>query len=406
MAQRILPKRTAFLFSVCLLAACGLWAEDGDWPRWRGPDGSGISPETAWNPASLNGKPRMLWKASLGVGYSSVAVKGRLLYALGNENGRDTISCLDAGTGKPVWTYSYPCGQGSYPGPRATPTVDGGLLYTLSREGHLLCLEAETGRLRWTRHLVKDFGASPPTWDFAGSPVVSGTRLLLNAGDSGIALDKESGEKLWGKGPGPGGYATPVLAEIGGKSQVVLFRRTSVAGVDPASGAELWSFPWRTDSDVNAADPLVVGSGVFVASAYGHGCALWDVGGARPRELWKSGAFDTHFSSFVLLGRHIYGVDGDARQFGVGTLRCLDARTGREAWSSKSGFGSLISAGGRLIVLTAAGTVITAEAVPDGYREISRGSLPRSQYWTPPAFSRGILYVRNLRGDLFAIDLR
>lgn len=394
------------LLGCLLLAASDLGAEGDDWPRWRGPAGNGISAETQWNPAAVNSHPRMIWKASVGTGFASVAVRGPRLYTLGNEDGKDTVFCLETGTGKVVWTYSYPCGQGAYPGPRATPAVDEGFVYTLSREGHLFCLDAETGKPRWARHLVKDFRAAPPTWDFAGSPVISGSRLFLNAGESGIALDKKSGEKLWGSGGGPGGYATPVLAEISGKPAVVLFRLSSVAALDPASGAELWSIPWRTESDVNAADPLMIGNSVFVASAYGRGCALYDVGGGRPRELWKSGAFGTHFSSFVSMDGYIYGVDGDARQFGAGTLRCLEARTGREAWNSRTGFGSLIAVGKRLIVLNAAGVIITAEATPAAYRELARGPLPRNQYWTPPAFSRGTLYVRDLSGDLVAIDMK
>ena len=335
-----------------------------------------------------------------------MAVKGQFLYTLGNENGTDTVFCLAVETGRKVWSYSYPCGIGSYPGPRATPTVDNGFVYTESREGHLFCLDAETGKPRWAKHLVKDFRVNPPTWDFAGSPVVFADKLILNAGKAGIALDKASGEMLWGGGGGPGGYATPVLAELSGKAAAVIFGRNAVSGIELATGGELWSFPWQTESDVNAADPLVMGEAVFVASAYGVGCALYDVRGNRPTVRWQSKAFRTHFSSFVTLDGHIYGIDGDARQPGAGTLRCLDARTGSEAWSARVGFGSVIAAGGRLIVLGSSGVIITVESTPSAYRELARGLLPRDQYWTPPAFSRGKLYVRNLRGDLFAIDMR
>jgi len=394
------------ILGLFLLPAVGAGAQGADWPRWRGPDGTGVSIETEWNPKSVNSHPKIAWTASVGTGFSSVAVKGQYLYTLGNENEKDTIFCLDAKTGRRVWSYSYPCGLGSYPGPRATPAIDEGFVYTLSREGHLFCLDAETGKVRWARHLGKDFGVNPPTWDFAGSPVVFGDMLLLNAGESGIALDKRSGEKLWGKGGGPSGYATPVLAQFSGKPSAVLFGRDAVMGVELSRGTVEWSFPWRTGSDVNASDPLVLGSRVFVASAYGNGCALYELGSGKPALLWKSQAFQTHFSSFVVLDGFIYGIDGDARQFSAGTLRCLDARTGRESWSARLGFGSLIAVGGRLIVLNAAGTIITVEATPAAFREIARGSLPRNQYWTPPAFVRGILYVRNLQGDLFAIDMR
>jgi outer membrane protein assembly factor BamB len=340
----------------------------------------------------------------VGTGFSSLAVTGDRLYTLGNEDEKDTVFCLEAGSGKKVWSHSYPCGQGSYPGPRATPAADEESVYTLSREGHLFRLDARNGKVIWFRHLVRDFGVSPPQWDFAGSPVVEGESLVLNAGDSGLALDKATGKRLWGS-PGRGGYATPVLARLSGKPATVLFGEDAVRGVELSRGTVLWTYPWQTGSDVNAADPLVAGDTVFIASAYGKGCALLDVAG-QPRLLWKNQSFETHFSSFVLLDGFIYGIDGDARQPSAGTLRCLETRTGRETWSARLGFGSLIAAGRRLIVLTSTGTIVTVEADPSAYREIARGSLPRSQYWTPPAFSRAILYVRNLVGDVFAVDMR
>jgi len=149
---------------------------------------------------------------------------------------------------------------------------------------------------------------------------------------------------------------------------------------------------------------------VFVASAYGKGCALYDVRGPSPTLLWNSDAFQTHFSSFVYLDGYIYGIDGDARQPSAGTLCCLDARTGKPAWSLRLGFGSLIAAGvkggERLIVLSSAGTIFIAAASPGGYKELAKATLPRDQYWSPPALAQGRLFVRNLSGDLFAIDLR
>lgn len=279
-------------------------------------------------------------------------------------------------------------------------------MYSLSREGHLFALDASSGAVRWAKHLVTDFGVSPPDYDFAGSPVVSGGLLLLNAGRSGLAVNKTTGARIWDSGTGPGGYATPVLAELSGTPAVVIFGRIAAYGVALANGAVLWSFEWQTGSDANAADPVVMDGTIFVASAYGKGCALFDVTGARPTPLWRNDAFQTHFGSFVLLDGYLYGIDGDARMPALGSLRCMDVRNGAVAWSAPVGFGSLIAAGSRLVVLTSTGTILVAEASPAGYRELARCILPRNQYWTPPALAQGRLFVRNLTGDLFAIDVR
>jgi outer membrane protein assembly factor BamB len=398
------PTLTVLLLA--LLSAASAVAEISEWPRWRGPDGNGIAPDADVNPKALAGQPKIAWKASLGTGFSSVAVAGSLVYGLGNADGTDTVFCLNAGTGRIVWKYSYRCAQGSYPGPRATPTVHDGVVYTLSREGHLFALDAATGEVLWKKHLVNDLGIQPPGWDFAGSVVVAGDRLLLNAGRSGLALDRSTGATIWESGAGPGGYATPVLAELAGRSSAVIFGERAAYGVDVADGTVRWSFPWVTGSDVNAADPVVFGDRIFVASAYDKGCALYDVSGARPAVVWRNNAFNTHFSSFVSLGGYLYGIDGDARVPNGGVLRCLDVRTGKTAWSAPVGFGSLIATRDHLVVLNSTGTIIVAEASSAGYRELARCSLPRNQYWTPPALAGGKLFVRNLTGDLFAIDVK
>ena len=402
----MLRRAPAIVLLLAFLCAVAPAAQAADWPRWRGPDGSGTAPDEGVNPKAIAGQPKIAWKASLGTGFSSVAVSGSRVYAMGNTASTDTVFCLDADTGRIIWKHSYQCSQGSYPGPRATPTVHEGVVYTLSQEGHLFALDAATGKVRWQKHLADDLGIQPPGWNFAGSVVVAGDRLILNAGRSGLALNRTTGATIWESGSGPGGYATPVLAEFAGRPSAVIFGERAAYGVDTADGTVRWSFDWATGSDVNAADPVVLGDRVFVASAYDKGCAVYDVSGARPAVVWRNNAFQTHFSSFVALEGYLYGIDGDAREPAAGILKCLDARTGKAAWSSPSGFGSLIATREHLVVLNSTGTIIVAEASNAGYRELSRASLPRNQYWTPPALAGGKLYVRNLTGDLFAIDAR
>ena len=397
---------TPALLLLVLFSASSAAAETAEWPRWRGPDGNGIAAGMSVNPKALAGQPKIAWKSSLGTGFSSVAVAGGRVYGLGNTGDTDTVFCLNVETGRVLWKHSYRCAQGSYPGPRATPTVHEGVVYTLSREGHLFALDAATGRVRWQKHLADDLGIQSPQWDFAGSVVVAGGLLVLNAGRSGLALDRSTGATVWESGTEPGGYATPVLAELTGRPSAVIFGERAAYGVDVADGTVRWSFPWVTGSDVNAADPVVLGDRVFVASAYDKGCALYDVSDARPAVVWRNNAFETHFSSFVAMDGSLYGIDGDARVPNGGVLRCLDVVTGKTAWSAPVGFGSLVATRDHLVVLNSTGTIVVAEASSAGYRELARSALPRNQYWTPPALAAGKLFVRNLTGDLFAIDVR
>src|SRR6185436_10355232 len=138
-----------------------LSAQASDWPRWRGPDANGISAESEWKPQSLTGAVKAKWRTNLGLGVCSVSIAGKRLYTLGNVGGSDNVYCMDAETGKLIWRFPYPCPAGNFYGPRATPTLDGGLLYTLSRKGDALCLDAENGKVKWAKDLMREFKAQP-----------------------------------------------------------------------------------------------------------------------------------------------------------------------------------------------------------------------------------------------------
>jgi outer membrane protein assembly factor BamB len=403
----VLMKQRYFLLALaCIVFLCAaVSAAFGDWPQWRGPERNGISTETNWDPAALTRGPRILWRTNVGLGYSGVAVKGDRLYTMGSERGRDSVICMDTRTGREIWSYSYPARSMQYPGPRATPTIDGNFLYTMSSDGQLFCLSADRGAVRWSRNIVEDFGARPPNWGFAGSVVVEEDLLLLNAGPSGLALDKRNGKLAWASGAGTGGYATAVLYTQNGMRYAAIFGRRAIYGVEARTGKEAWSYPWVTGNDVNAADPLVFDDRVFISSDYGSGSALLDISGRQPKLLWRNGNMNSHFSSFVLIDGHIYGNDGFAgRRNGV--FRCLDAETGREMWSQSLGFGSLIAADGKLILLTEQGDLHIALATPSGYREIARArSILSSSCWTPPVLCDGSIYLRNHRGELVCLDM-
>jgi outer membrane protein assembly factor BamB len=275
----------------------------------------------------------------------------------------------------------------------------------LSQEGHLFCFNAENGKVKWQKNITREFGVSPPNWGFAGSPVIEGDLLILNAGVSGLALDKRTGQKVWLSKSGVGGYATPVVYRLDGTQYVAIFGRRALYGVELASGKQLWSFPWVTGHDVNAADPLVHGNRIFISSNYGVGCALIEIQEKGPKLVWKNDKMNSHFSSFIYLDGYIYGNDGTA-SYRRGTFRCLEFETGKEMWGENLGFGSLIATRDTLILFNDRGNLFIAEATPASYREISRAeSVLGSTCWTPPVLCRGRIYLRNSRGDLVCIDV-
>lgn len=364
-----------------------------DWPQWRGALRNGITAETVtWR----GGAPRKVWQATIGQGFSSVAVVGGKLYTAGNVGGTDWVHCLDAVTGKVVWQYKYPCGAGDYPGPRATPTVHNGNVYTLSREGLALCLNAASGKVVWQQKLAGQI----PQWGFAGSPLISGARAIYNVGTHGTALDKTTGKTLWRTGESASGYAAPVPFTAGGQSGVAIFAAKGLVAVNPANGQALWQFPWETSYDVNAADPLFSGDSVFISSNYGKGGALLRLSGGQPSAVWQTRAMKNHFNTCVLVNGNLYGNDEN-------TLRCLDWATGRERWSMRGmDKGGLIAAGNQLLVLTGRGELVLAAASPSAFQEQARATVLSGTCWTHPVLANGLLYCRSQEGTLVALSMR
>jgi outer membrane protein assembly factor BamB len=391
-------RRSCIITSAGLLVIAILPLSASDWPQWRGPARNGVSAEKGLN-ANV-GSARKVWTAKVGEGWSSIAVVGNRVYTAGWSNGQDTIWCLDAATGKPAWRWSYPCSEGDYGGPRATPTVTDGKVYIMSREGGVACLNAQTGKVVWGRNVAKETGADMPQWGFTGSPLVEGNVVIFNIGATGTALDKATGRIVWKSG-GMGGYSSPAPYTMGSQRAVALFSSKSVEAVNPVNGAVLWQHPWETNFDVNAADPIFAGTDVFISSNYGRGCALLRPTGNRAQIVWENRSMKNHFSTCVMLNGGIFGNDD-------GRLKCLELRTGKELWSARGGLGKggLITADNKLIALTERGEVVIVQATPDRYTEVARSKVLDGTCWTPPVLANGFIYGRSHEGDLVCVDVR
>jgi outer membrane protein assembly factor BamB len=391
-----------------LAVAGALWvgptAYGADWARWRGPEGTGISLETQWNPKALEGGAKIAWQADIGMGYASFSVAGGRAYMMGNRNDEDIVLCLDAKDGGEIWRHAYACKAQGHGGTRATPVVDVGRVYTLSRDGQAFCLDAATGAVVWRRNIVSEESLPVPTWGLAGSPLVLGEKVFLNAGRHGMALDKATGKTLWVSDKENSGYSTPVPFRLGDRDFLAVFGAKAVYGVDPATGAVAWQYPWETAYDVNATDPIFHEGRLFISSGYDRGCALLDLTGDSPRSVWENKTIRGQFSTAVLRDGYLYGLDGNT---GKGILRCIEWETGGEKWAADIGFGSLILAGDKLIVLNERGVLTIAEASPKAFDKVSSAQIVDGRdFWTPPAFADGRLYVRNHEGTAVCVDLR
>jgi outer membrane protein assembly factor BamB len=380
-----------------------------DWPRWRGPHLDGISQETGWRSNWPDADPPLVWKTNVGTGLSGISISQGRVYTMGNSDNTDTIFCLDAETGKEIWSHSYPCAldpkyyEG---GPTSTPTVHGDTVFTVSREGHVFSFDAANGELHWSTHLVQDCALPAPGWGFTGSPLVMGERLFLNAGAAGLAMNTATGDVLWKSDAEEAGYSSPYPLERNGAVELLVSSGRDYSAVDPGSGDRLWSLRWLTRYGVNAADPIPISDGhLFISSGYGKGSALVKLGDADPSETWKQKEMRNQMNPCLLIDGYLYGVDGNEDE--DPEFKCLDPMTGEIKWSDDStGMSGAIASRGHLIILGERGELIIAPTSPDDFNPTLRVQILGGKSWTAPSLANGRLYARNIRGDLVCIDLR
>lgn len=393
--------KAVFTLTLAILGALRTTAE-ADWPRFRGPQGNGIVEDNAFDPKGIE-RGKIEWTVSVGKGYSALSVAGGTGVTLGNDGQRDHVVALEIGSGRELWRYSYPAKPGSYPGPRASPWIEGQRVYTMGYWGDVACLDLKSGKPVWTRNVAKEIGADVGRWGLAGSPVIVSNTLYLNVGRAGCALDKTSGRILWNGGGGTTGYSTPVPFQRAGRLHLALFGAKAFLIVDAANGNIVVEHPWETSWDVNAADPEPVADNRwFISSGYDKGCALLDVSGPKPREVWRNKSIASHFSSLILHDGHLYGCDGNT---GRGDLVCVRASDGQELWRQNMGFGSIILINRYLVHFNEKGDISVAEAIATGYRLVARraGVVTDGKVWTAPVWSDGRLFMRSDRGTIASV---
>jgi outer membrane protein assembly factor BamB len=382
-----------------------------DWPQWRGPDRTAISPETGLLEAWPDAGPEVLWRVQVGPGYSSVSVSDGKLYTLWDKGDWQFLFSLDAASGKELWRRGLgPAFENPYGGgPRSTPLVDGETVFAIGTKGLLVAADRVTGAVKWKHDLVKEFGADLPPYGYSSSPLVVGDKLMVEVGGKNaafIAFDKKDGSVVWTAGKDAPAYSSPIEASIGGVSQVVFWSAHGLHSVSTDKGAALWDYSWETFCPVSGA-ALNTGTPIFMPPdriylSSGSGAAAIRVtrkGEAFQVEtVWESELMRSDVNTAVLLGDHIYGFDR-------GILKSLDARTGEIRWKAR-GFqkGSLIAADGKLLVLGETGNLALVDATPEGFVQRSSAQVLEGKNWTAPSLAGGKLYLRN-HEELICLDV-
>ena len=418
--------------SQCLIAAvCVLIpALAEDWPEWRGAGRCGI-----WRESDILDKfPEKgltaSWRTPIRAGFAGPAVAGGRVFVTDFERssglkGIERALCLDEKSGKILWTRAWDADYGkmSYPvGPRATPTVDGDRVYILGASGMLLCLKTKTGAVIWQKDYVKDYRMQLPAWGITSAPLVDENRLIAIVGGQPdakvMAFDKMTGKEIWRALPADSeqGYCQPVIFEVGGIRQLIIWHPTAVASLNPATGKVYWEQPFRINMGMTLATPVLSGSRLLVSSFY-NGSMLLDLVGKEARLLWKgksNSEIDTDglhavINTPAIDGDYIYGICS------YGQLRCLNLKTGERVWETidvtkekaRWASGLIVRQGDRYFINNDRGELIIAKLSPQGYQEISRTPLIKpttnpgnrrelgAVNWSHPAYANRCIFARN-----------
>lgn len=373
--------------------------------EYRGKNRDGIVPGAALAETWEEGEPKEIWRHPVGGGYSSFAVDGNRAVTIEQRGDKEAIVCYDIPSGREVWAHEY---SGRFAetlggvGPRSTPTLHDGRVYSLGALGSLRCLKATDGALIWEKDIFEVNKSENLVWGMSGSPLVLDKKVIVTPGSQGgsadsgavLAFDAETGEIIW-KGAGPqGSYASPMLAKLCDVPQILVFDAGGLAGIDPENGRELWRFEWKSQYDINAAQPIVVDDqSVFITS--NEGCALVELSktdeGWTATKKWSNIQLKSDFSNAILHDGHVYGLD-------KGYMACMRVNDGKRLWKGKKyGSGQMLLRGDLLLILGEKEAELTlVKATPERFDLLAEIPVfDEFKTWNCPVLSGNRLLLRN-----------
>ena len=390
----------ATLSLVALLVTAA--ALGSDWPQWRGPERTGVAsspPPGSW-PQSLVKS----WHVEVGIGHSTPVVQAGHVFQLSRRGENEVVRALELSTGATLWEQSYearytmnPAATSHGRGPKSTPLLSGGRLFTLGIAGTLSAFDAATGRVLWRSDYSDRFAATSPLYGSAASPMIAGGKLLIHLGGPGkgalMALDPETGKLVWAfNGDGPG-YSSPIVTTLENTEQVVTQTDAHIVSVDLGSGKLLWRIPFTTPYEQNIVTPVAHGNRLIFSGLDSDTFAVelkLEDHGFQPKEVWRS---ETTFymSSPVLAGDRLLGFSNQRK----GRVVVLDPKTGNSLWESEGRLGdngAVVLWGRWLLVLTDGGELLVLEAGAGSFSPVRRYAVAETPTWAHPVpTSSGIL---------------
>ncbi len=385
-------------------------AQAEDWPNWRGLRHDGISRE-AVPKADFS---KIAWRAKIGVGFSSMAVADGRVFALGSTGKRrgnqETFTCLNAATGKKIWSDTYPAAlvdnlhEG---GPCASPTVDGKRVYGFSKSGRLACYNGADGEKHWTVDLMAKAGLpKPPEWGFAGSPLILGNMVIVEATFT-CALDKTTGKEIWRSQKYKPAYGSPIAFQFKNKIYLATLKTDGLVILDAQTGKTVAFHDWRTSFRTNSTTPIVIGNKIFISTGYQRGCALFEFTGNGLKQIYTNKNLSNHMNNSVVLGDFVYGFDGNTHGRVPKQIVCMRLADGVVQWR-KDGYlcGSLMAVQNQLLILGEKGKLALGPASPKGFTPTAEAQILQGRCWTVPVLSNGRIYARNAAGTLVCVDAR
>ena len=414
----MLKSVTSLAFCAVIISLVSQHANGDDWAQFLGPQRNGVSAEKGLIDTWPVDGPKIVWRTPLGVSMSGVAVANGAAFTMFQDETSQFVVCLNAADGKERWrTPVAPMFENAMGhGPRATPTVADGHVFAFTGEGILAAVKSDVGKLLWSVDVPKLLKGKPNEYGVSCSPLFTDGVVVVHSGTSSAAVAAfkiADGKLAWQAGKGNAGYSSPVLITLGGEAQIVSLTAAGAIGIEPASGKQLWSFPYPTEYDCNTASPVQLDDQhILISAGENHGSVIVALNagknGSTAESIWTSLGKDSQlraeWQTPVIHDGYLYGLDNQGSAGPITNLVCVRLKDHKTMWQkNRFGKSNLILAEGKLFLTTMEGEVVIVEASPKEFHELGRATIMETTRQAP-ALANAHLFVRDDK-EVICIDV-